>query len=247
MKTLFSTLVVICIGLASASGQELKKDLAPFEKIIASPKINVVLTHGDRESIRLVYENVSAADLNVIQNGKTLHVFLTNARYVEKRKRIYENNQPRKVNIYRHAQVTAYITYRDLKRLEIRGEQEVSTDTLMAGDKFKLKAYGEANIYLAGLHTNKFKSALYGRNVLKIHSGTTESQKFRLYGENRINTRPFNSINTSSRIYGEGKLVISASHQFRYSAFGEPHIEVNGFPEIRRGLIIGRTRLEVKP
>ena len=246
MKTLNCLIIAIVGSINLTWSQELKRDLSPFEKIIASPKINVVLTKGTHESIRIAYENVAAGAINVIQTGKTLHVFLSQARYIEKRKRMYDNHEFRKASIYHDANVTAYITYQELKRLEIRGEQEVSGDTLIASDKFKIKAYGESEIYFAGLKTNKFKATLYGRNQLKIHSGSAESQKFILYGENRINTRPFNTTTTATRIYGEGKLTISASHQFRYTAFGEPQIVVNGFPEIRKGIVIGRTHLEVR-
>jgi hypothetical protein len=229
-----------------ASGQELKKNLHPFEKVIVSPKINLVLTKGDQESIRLVYNNVSAGQINIYQSSRTLHIFLDDTRIVEKRKRIYENDHQRNVSVYKFAQVTAYVTYRELKNLEVRGEQEVSCDSLIVGDKFKLKAYGEAEIFLAGVETEKFKAVLYGRNKVKINSGNTEMQTFRLYGENRINTKSVANINASSRIYGEGKLTLTASNRFRLTSFGEPYIEVNGFPEIRKGIIIGNTRLDVK-
>lgn len=246
MKTLLLTLLSIVLLAGTAESQELKKDLSPFEKIIVSPKINVVLAKGDRESIRIEYANVSAGDINILVNGRTLNLFLTDARFVEKRKRVYQHREPQRVSIYKYANVTAYITYRDLKRLEVRGEEEISIDSLAAPDKFKLKAYGEAEIYMAGVTTDKFKAALYGRNKLKINSGSVESQKFRLYGENRINTRPMASVNASSRIYGEGKLTLTASHRFHLTSFGEPYIEVNGLPEIRKGLVFGRAHLNVK-
>ena len=246
MKATLSLLWALSLSATVAFSQELKKDLAYFEKIIVSPKINVVLVKGDHESIRVVYSNVSPGDINMHVNGNTLHLFLTDARFIEKRKRIYENTEPRRVSIYKYANVTAYVTYRALKRLEVRGEQEVSIDSLVTGDKFKLKAYGEAELYLAGMKTEKFKAVLYGRNKLRINSGNVESQKFRLYGENRINTRPLTSTYASSRIYGEGKLALSASNRFRITSFGEPYIEINGMPKIRRGIMIGRTHLEVR-
>lgn len=246
MKTTLSLLITAVLAISAAHGQELKKDLTYFEKIIVSPKINLVLVKGDHESIRVVYSNVTPSDINMHVNGNTLHLFLTNARFIEKRKRIYDNSEPRRVSIYKYANVTAYVTYRALKRLEVRGEEEVSIDSLVSGDKFKLKAYGEAELYLAGVKTEKFKAVLYGRNKLRINSGNVESQKFRLYGENRINTRPVSSTYASSRIYGEGKLSLTASNRFRITSFGEPYIEVNGLPEIRRGIMIGRTHLDVK-
>lgn len=247
MKVLYylslAGMMMLSIG---TSGQEMKKNLHPFEKVIVSPKINLVLTQGDQESIRLVYNNISAGQINLYQSSRTLHIFLDDARIVEKRKSIYENDRHRKVSVYEFAQVTAYVTYRKLKNLEVRGEQEVSCDSLIVGDKFKLKAYGEAEIFLAGVDTEKFKAVLYGRNKVRINSGNTEMQTFRLYGENRINTKSVANINASSRIYGEGKLTLSATNRFRITSFGEPYIEVNGFPEIRKGLVIGNTHLEVR-
>lgn len=245
MKTFLLFLIGIAL-LSPAQSQELSRELAPFEKIIVSPKINLILRKGNQESIKLVYANVQAGQINVLQNGRTLHVFLDDARIVEKRKRIYENNRNYKVSYYKNAVVTAYVTYRELKNLEVRGEEEITCDSLIMGDKFKLKAYGEANIYLANVKSEKFKAVLYGRNKVMVGSGSADFQKLRLYGENRINTRAFAGQDVVSRIYGEGKIMLTASRQFRFSSFGEPSIEVNGFPEVRKGIVIGRTKLNVR-
>ncbi len=230
----------------SLNAQEMKKDLASFEKIIVSPKINLVLAKGDHENIRLVYDNVSLSQINVLITGKTLHLFLDHARVVDTRKKIYHNNHTSRVSIYQNANITAYVTYRDLKRLEVRGEEEVTCDSLIAGEKFKLKAYGEAEITLAKVTADKFKASLYGRNKVRINAGATEQQTFRLFGENRIDTRMMESVNASSRIYGEGRLAITATNRFHLTSFGEPYVEVNGLPEIRKGIMIGRTHLNVK-
>ena len=59
---LFSTALMLS-GLTRA--QEIQKKLDPFDKIIVSPKINLVLQKGEQESILIKYSNVTADKINI--------------------------------------------------------------------------------------------------------------------------------------------------------------------------------------
>ena len=237
-KTAF---LIILLGTAGyASAQDKEKSLPPFTKIVASPRVNVVLQKGDRESIRLTYSNVSPGNVNVIVTRNKLRIYLDHARVVEKQERIHCDGHTRKQSIYRNSSVTAFVTYRELKEIEVRGDQELTCKDEINTDKLKLRAYGETEIDLAGLNTKKFKASLYGENNLKIRSGEAAHQVYRLFGENKIDTRGLKSTSASTRIYGEGRLSLSASKQFVINAFGEPVIRVSGSPHVNKGIVIGR-------
>lgn len=238
MKQITITLAALCLGISISNAQEFKKDLASFDQIVVSPKINLILEEGDRESVRVQYARIDEGKINIEVNNGKLHLYLDNARIVEKQERTYDHNS--RMSIYRDVEITAYVTYKRLKSLEVRGEQEVTCLSKLENEKFKLKVYGEAEITLEALYTQKLKAVVYGENKIKIKEGKADHQRFRLYGENRINTRALASSTVSTTIYGEGRLAVNASDEVRISAFGEPHIDVAGTSYINKGIVIGR-------
>ncbi len=165
-------LLVLSAQLSVA--QEITRSLKSFSKIIASPRVNLILEQGEEESIRLTYTNVSPDRINIKVQGKTLHVYLDDAKVIEKTE--HANRHGRR-SIYRDASVTAYVTYTSLEYLEIRGNQELTCEGPLRAKKFTLKAYGENEIRLASVKTEYLKASLYGENDLKISGGKAEFQK----------------------------------------------------------------------
>ena len=243
IKSLFLLSVMGLTGLTQA--QELTRNLDSFNKIIVSPKINLVLLKGEKESIRIIYANVSVDKINIDVTNNRLRIYLDEARIVEKHRKTHSENYSSNMSIYHDAVITAYVTYRELEVLDVRGEEEVTCDGAIDAEKFKLKAYGEAEITLASLHTKKFKAVLYGENKLKIKNGKTGHQRYRLYGENKIDTHSLSSETVSTTIYGVGRLSVNASDEVRINAFGEPRVSVSGNSHISRGIIIGRADIRM--
>jgi HSP20 family molecular chaperone IbpA len=239
----FSLLFTLLSTIAlTTHGEEIQRNLRPFTKIVASPKVNVVLVKGDHESIRLEYSGVSKDYINIDVRGKTLHIYLDYAKKVERNVR----NLSRSHNwegMYKGARLTAYVTYKSLKLLEMRGNQDLTCKDAIEADRFVLRAYGENQISLASLKTEYFKASLYGENDLKIKSGKVLEQKYRLFGENKIDTREMRSEYTSTSIFGVGNLKINTSEEIRVNAFGEPKIYVDGGGHINRRLIFGRAQI----
>jgi hypothetical protein len=235
MKKLTTALLMLAGYIAY--GQE-EHALGRFTKIIASPHINVILKKGSKESIKLTYSNVEPEKMNVVVHGNKLSLFLDNARIIERSR---HTNQ-----LYHDASVTAYVTYVELTAVEMRGQEELFSDDTIRSKKFKLTAYGESEIRLAGINTKKFKTSLYGENILKIKSGFANHQVYRLFGENKIDTRGMKSTSASTRIYGEGKITLHADKQVVINAFGEPQINVEGTAYIAKGIVIGRVNINRK-
>jgi hypothetical protein len=241
MKKTLILVFFACFTLL-ANAQEIEKELKSFSKIIASPRINVILKKGDQEKIRLVYDDVTKERINIIVKGKTLHIFLDDARKVERTYRDY-NHDGNRHGIYEGVSITAYVTYQYLEALEIRGNQELTCDDAINSDRFKLRAYGENEITFASLKSEYFKASLYGENQLKIRTGKVTEQKYRLFGENKIDTRELRSSFTSTRIFGEGKLRINSSEEVVVDAFGEPQIYVDGGAHVSKRLVFGKATI----
>lgn len=237
--------LVICWVLVgfSTSAQEFTRQLPSFDKIVVSPKINVVLTKGDKESVRIVYARISKEKIHASVSGKSLQLYLEGARILDKCEYTNDDDYRSKVSVYHDALVTAYVTYTELRKLHVRGEEEITCQSPITGDEFMLKAYGESEITIDSLNVNEFRMTLYGVNKIKVKSGVAKEQTYRLYGENRIDNSGLKSEDVTTSIYGEGRLRLFASNQVYITAFGEPLIEVWGSPDIRKGLMIGRASI----
>jgi hypothetical protein len=214
--------------------------LAPFSRIIASPRINLILTEGDKESIQLVYHRVGSDKINIEVKGKTLRIYLDDAKVNEKMERV-SNSEKR--SIYDDVSITAYVTYRTLRHLEIRGNQELTCNSPLEADKLVLKAYGENDISLSSVKAGYLKTALYGENRLKIKGGKADYQKYRLYGENRIDTHELKSYAAAATIFGESKVKLYSQDELRVTSFGEAEVAFNGQANVNRGLIFGKTEI----
>lgn len=242
----FYSLIIVFLGVQGAIAQSDERPLAPFDRIVASQFVNVVLAKGDKESIRLEYSGVNPEEVNVKVKRKKLHIYLDNAKLIEKPEKFYSNGQKHTRSRYGNSSVTAYITYKQLRGVEMRGEEDLVCNDEINSDKFKLKVYGESNVTFASLHTNRFKASIYGANNIEIKSGNAGHQLYRLFGENKINTLNLESNTTASRIYGEGRLTVNANDELRIMAFGEPEIRLNGPARINKGLILGKADIRVK-
>jgi hypothetical protein len=238
MKKLTLIFTAICVAFM-ACGQEIEKNLKHFTQIVASPRVNVILSKGDTESIRLVYREVSEGKINIAVSGQTLRIYLDDARKFERRKPD-QDRYGRRESMYEGPSITAYITYKQLDLLEIRGEQELTCNDPIDSEQFTLRAYGENEITLASLKTGFFKAKLYGENKLRIKKGRTIEQKYLLYGENKIDTRGVKSDYIVTSIFGEGSLKINSTEEVRIDAFGEPQIYVDGGARVNKRLVIGK-------
>jgi hypothetical protein len=234
-------LAVICIGAVSLSlAQEISRELKPFNKIIVSPKVNLILEQGDQESIRLTYSNVDADKINIRVHGNTLRVYLDDAKVTEK---TYRVSSKEKRGIYHDVSVTAYVTYKELEHLEIRGNQELTCNGPLTAERFTLRAYGENDINLASLKTEYLRTSLHGENDLKIKGGKAEYQKYNLYGVNKIDTQDLKSFSATATIFGESKIKLNTQDNLKVNAFGESQVSYNGNANVNKGLIFGPAQI----
>lgn len=238
-------IVILLISVCAKGFSQETVDLKEFSGIITSPRVRVVLSRGDKESVRIDYHDIPKERVNVKVSGNKLKIYLDHARITEKQVKITYNNSTTRHGIYEGYYITAYVTYRKLNKLEIRGAEDIRCDDPIETRKFKLKAYGESHIVLSNLKADRFKASLYGENELKITSGTTEHQVYRLFGANQIDTEGLVSQVAKTRIYGEGLVTIKAMDHVRVNALGEPIIQVAGTSYISKGIVIGETRIRI--
>lgn len=116
-------IIVLSILYSSSSAQDITQHLSGFNKVRVSPHIKVVLIKGEQENLRLEYSGITVDELNYGVDGSSLEIYLTGAKLVDKYVTIRNNDENHKESYYKNAKVTAFITYRELKSLDLRSEE----------------------------------------------------------------------------------------------------------------------------
>ncbi len=221
--------------------EKLSQKVSSFDKVVVSPHINVVLTQGDAEEVTIEYANVKAEELNIEVKGSTLHLFLDESRIIPKTDKDHDHNY--RYDIYKDAEITAYVSFRHLSGLDIRGDQEVTSKSLIDAVQFKLKVYGANRVDLAGLDAQVLKVVSYGESEIIIREGKVSEQKYVLYGSSHVDASGITSSYSKAKMYGESQISLHASDELDISAFGEPIITYSGDPSVNKNIIIGEARL----
>jgi hypothetical protein len=245
MSTPFRNLIAATLLVASVSSlqaQQISKSLKSFDKVVVSPRVNLILEKGDEESVRLVYENVTPDKINIDVSHHTLRIYLDDAKVTERQEQ-YSTHPTQKRSIYHDVTITAYVTYRDIEHLEIRGNQEVTCNSPILTERFTLKAYGETDIRLASVKVGYLRTSLYGANKLHIQGGKAEFQKYKLFGENKIDARALKSYSAVANSFGESRLKLATQDNLKVNAFGESDIQYFGDASVNKGLIFGETQI----
>lgn len=237
MKSINLLPVFVCLFITSLCQAQAKKDfpVLPFTKIIVSPHIDVVLQEGAEEKVEISSRNVDEQDIHVDIDGQTLRVYLEGARLGPRNDK--GNGYSR--DWYRDARVTAYITYKSLKKLSVRGDQRVECEGTLKGKKFKLKSFGDNTVILSAVETDVFKAAMYGDNDLAIESGKSLKQKFVSFGDNEVRARDFEGEVTKATSFGDGEFSFNSTELIKVVAFGDANIQYEGGAYLERGLILG--------
>ena len=240
LKTCISVLVFFACKITVAQNTT---RVDHFDKVIVSPSIEVTFIEGDEEKVTIEKSTVSDDKINIKVNGKTLRIYLDDAKEVVKTEEVYENGNKVKRPIYKGTVVTATVMYKTLEELSVRGEESIVCKSVLKGDKFRLKIYGESEVFLNDVSLDELQTTIYGESSLVIKAGSVKEQKYTAYGESKINSLGINSNTTKITVYGESNFQINVSDEIKLTAFGEAVVEYKGNPTITKGLNIGEVKI----
>jgi len=215
-----------------------------FEKVIVSPHIQATFVHGDNEKVQIESNTDSDDKINVEVNGKTLRIYLDGAKEVTKNEKVNKDGYKRSKSIYNGTVLIVTITYTNLKELSLRGEEKFICESPLKGDQFRLKIYGESQVYLNEGSLDELHATVYSESYLEIKNGNVNSQKFTAYGETKINTLGVSNKFTKIIAYGEGSYRVNVSDRLKVTAYGEATVAYKGNPDIDKGIVIGEATIQ---
>jgi ribosomal protein L31 len=215
----------------------------PFNKVVVSPNIQVTFIEGNEEKVIIEKSTVEKDKINIDVNGRTLRIYLDDAKELVKNEKTFENGYKEKRPIYTGTVVTATVIYKTLDELSIRGEETIVCKSLLKGDKFRLKIYGESDVYLNEVSLDEIQTTIYGESSLIIKAGSVKQQKYTAYGESKINSLGISSNTTKITVYGESDFQLNVSDEIKLTAFGEAVVNYKGNPTIHKGINFGEVRI----
>jgi len=238
---IFTCLMFLSISSSFAQIKTIAVD--PFTKVIVSPHIEVVFQEGNKEEVILESISVSEEKFYTESSGKTLHLYLEGAKTITKNEKVENEEWEGKQPIYRGTVATVLVTYKNLEELSLRGEEKFVCKDQLKGSKFVLSLYGETEIILKDVKLEEMKSVLYGENELSFESGSIEDHRIISYGESEVEAMKVESETAKITSYGEAEFRLFVNKEIKLTAFGESELEYKGKPLIKKGIVIGDTRV----
>ncbi|MEK6480818.1 DUF2807 domain-containing protein [Catalinimonas sp. 4WD22] len=219
-----------CSSEARSLKQEIKE---PFSKVIISDGINMQLYQGSSQQIEIDYINVNPEDIIVEVKGKKLKIYLKGC------KKGCKNNQ------YTNPKVQMMLTYKELEKLVVMGDNEVDHTGELNIEKFTLKSYGDNQINFESLHAQKFKTSMYGDNNLKIESGEVDRIKVKTFGDQTVSLPNLSCSTGKVHAFGDNEFDLHINDQLFLTSFGDSNINCQGNPWVDKKLILGELNLRI--
>lgn len=233
----FSILIMLVTFSVTAQVKEYK--VAPFQKVIVSPYIEVVFKQGDTEKVTVDAGYLPLEKFHAEVSDKTLQVYLDEAKWIPKNKKVKHKEWTTKQAVYKGTQVRITITYKNMEVVSVRGNESIKFESPFKQKKFTLRTYGESKIYLKNVDLDFLKATSYGESYVVVEQGQIEKQKFTTYGESVINAENIENLETEVTAYGESTLKLKVIDRLKITAFGDANITYYGTPEVSRGIVIG--------
>ena len=241
---LFSLLTAFSMT-CSLYGQQKSMGPVDFTKLEVGPRIELVMVEGDQADIQLEFFGIHPDELHFKQSGKKVRMYLDKAKNWEKQKKIYTDYGHFKEAWYEDGYVVAYITYKELSKLVIKGDQDVDLKGSITDDIFKLKVYGDLDIEIDEIRAERMKVKMYGDCSLSFDSGSVAKQKYVLFGEHDIDASAITGELAKLTNFGDSHLDLNPE-RVKMTAFGETDLVVGRGTDVRKGLVIGETDISPK-
>jgi hypothetical protein len=243
MKNLKYYAILCLILVTQISMSQTKKAVKPFESALISPHIEATFVEGNEESVTINESKVLEDKINIKVSGKTLQVYLDDAKNVTKTEKVNRDGVDMMVPIYEGKMLTITVTYKKINALTVKGEESVLCESKLVTDTFDLKIYGESKVVFNDVDFNDLDLDTYGESTFEIKNGTINNQKITAYGEGEINLFSIDNETTKITAYGEAEFKINASNLIKITAYGEAELQYKGSATIDKGITIGEVEI----
>ncbi len=209
-------------------------DVDPFANVMIHPYFEVELRKGTTEKVEVLSSTVDLNKINVEVSGKTLHLYLDEAKVVFK-KVITDGLDP----YDDRTKVKAVITYRDFQKLTVYGEERLTVSDDLDQRRLQLRIYGETHARFESMNIGHLKVGLYGDNKLTIKGGDVPNQVYTSYGDNEVHARNLRGSYLKFTNFGDNELYVGEQEYVKVTAFGDATLSFIGDPVLDKKIALG--------
>jgi len=127
MKQILIITGFIIANYFSYSQQIEERKLTSFDKVNVLSDVNVYMSKGSEEKVKVSAYGIDLSDVETIINGKTLQIQLTKG-------------------VQKNARIDIYITYKEVRDLSVAAAGKISIQDTLMGDKVVLNAITNGEI-----------------------------------------------------------------------------------------------------
>jgi len=208
MRKLFFALSLIFTLSLSAQGS---RSIGPFNEIVVSGKLDVLIVQGDTEEVIVYEEGHSEGQVNISIRGNTLKLNLLDGWLKGDRR------------------IPVKIIYKDIHKIRVLAGAELQSDNTIIADQFEVKANSGAEVELKLEVGNLEGSAAEGA-VLKLY-GQAETQYVTASTGGEYNAEALSCVNTHVKANTGGEAHVVATKFIDANANTGGEIRYSGNPE----------------
>ncbi len=243
MRTILYLSIMICAFAVQIASSQTKTAVKDFDKVIISPHIESKFVQGDENSVTVLSSTESEEKINVEVKGKTLRVYLDDAKETTKQEKIVKNGMSMKVPIYKGKVLSILVTYKNINELSLRGEQVTLCESPITIEKFTLKIYGESQVTFNEVNVSEIDVDVYGESNLTILKGSIGFQKITAYGEGKMNLLGVENKESKLKAFGEAQFDVNVSEAIKFTSYGEAVLRYKGGANVTTGLSFGDSEI----
>lgn len=214
-----------------------------FDKVVVSPHIQAVFKKGEQESVIIEELTISSDKMNIEVEGKVLKVFL------HKSEAEVNMDDDQSINweensIYKGTIAKIVITYKELGKLALVGEEEFTFLDKIQQQDAKLKLIGKTKIFIKEAEIQNLDITSFGKNYLEVSSGIVPYQSITAFGEDQLDLFNVKNEITDIKSFGNGKLKLNVSKKLNVTGMGNTHIMYKGGAKVSKGIMLGKSKIE---
>jgi len=215
------------ITISSRARQE-ERTIGSFKGVASGGPLNLKITMGNKESIRLEGDADAIADLNTIVIDGVLTI----------KPKTKWNDWSRK---YKRPNITVFITAKKLTSLTMSGSGNMEVLNGINSPELVATLSGSGSIKAIG-NAKTFTGVISGSGRLSI-TGKADNSNLTLSGSGQFNGKGFSVNDLSVQISGSADVYIGASQQIEAVISGSGNVYYTGSPKISKTTIgSGRVR-----
>lgn len=193
------------------------REVTPFSKISLKISANVYVLQDSKQSIRLVADEETLAQIITEVNNRTLNIRFPN-------NTIFKRWNPGKIDIY--------ISVPEIDGLSVSGSGDIVSDDINTRI-LDLLVSGSGNIKIEKLAAEKVTANVSGSGIIKISEGGVASElSVRISGSGNVDARGFEANNVSIQTSGSGNCYVVSNGEIKARLSGSGNVYYSGNPAI---------------